>query len=138
MNIKILFATTIALLLPITVFPKGAIAGSFNNKTVECYFFNGERLALKDTCKSDGVSWAGGGGHRLKWSDGIVTQIKFGLHGRGTPICPSKTQNSVDDKCGDVYSRSTKTLKRIEERGGNSITCVQLDRKSVCWGGWRD
>ena len=138
MNIKILFVTTIVLLLPITVLPKGAIAREFSNKTVGCYFFKGEKLALQETCKSDGASWMGGGGHSLKWSDGIVTQIKFGLHGRGTPICPSKTQNSVDDTCGEIYSRSMKTLKRVDEGSKNSITCVQLDRKSVCWGGWRD
>ena len=139
MNIKILFATTIALLLPITVFPKGAIARTFSNKTVDCYFFKGERLALNDTCKSDGGSWMGGGGHSLKWSDGIVTQIKFGLHGRGTPVCQIREQQSVDGKCGDVYLRSAKTLKRIDkESEEKSIYCVQLDRKSVCWGGWRD
>ena len=138
MNIKILFATTIAFLLPITVLPKGAIAGFFKDKTVECYFFKGENLVLQDTCKSDGASWAGGGGHSLKWSDGVVTSIRFGDQSRGVSGCRNRSQNWVDGKCGATYSRSAKTLKRIDERGENSINCVQLDRKSVCWGGWRD
>ena len=138
MNIKILFVTTIVLLLPITVLPKGAIAREFSNKTVECYFFKGEKLAMQDTCKSDGGSWAGGGGHSLKWSDGVVTLIRFGDQSRGVSGCPSRNQNWVDGKCGVTYLRSAKTLKRIDERGENSINCVQLDRKSVCWGGWRD
>ena len=138
MNTRTLFASTIVLLLPITVFPKGAIARTFSNKTIECYFFKGEKLAMQDTCKSDGGSWAGGGGHSLKWSDGVVTNIKFGLQGRGTPTCPGEEQMSVDDKCGKVYSRSAKTLKRGNRDGNDNITCVQLDRKSICWGLWRD
>jgi len=117
--------------------PRIAQARSFENTTVSCYFFKGETLALKETCKSNGSSWAGGGGHSLKWSDGVVTEIKFGLQGRGTPICADKEQTSVDGQCGNTYYRSAKTLKRVNPTGqGETIYCVQLVNKSVCWGGF--
>jgi hypothetical protein len=139
MNTKTLFASTIVLtLIGSAILPQIAQARLFKNSSVRCYFFKGETLAMEETCKSDGASWAGGGGHSLKWSDGITTQIKFGLHGRGTPACPIEGQMSVDDKCGEVYLRSTKTFRRVNNANGNFIRCVQLDRKSVCWGSFSD
>jgi hypothetical protein len=139
MNTKILFAGAIVLtLLGGAIAPQTAQARSFKNNSVRCYFFKGETLAMEETCKSDGGSWAGGGGHSLKWSDGITTQIKFGLQGRGTPACPSGNQMSVDDKCGEVYLRSASSFRRVKNASGKFIECVQLDRKSVCWGSFSD
>ena len=136
MKIKTLFASTIALtLIGSTIVPQTAQARTFENATVSCYFFKGETLALKETCQSNGASWMGGGGHSLKWSDGVVTEVKFGLHGRGTPVCPDKEQTSVDGKCGSTYYRSAKTLKKINSTGKEeTIHCIQLKGKSVCWG----
>jgi hypothetical protein len=140
MNTKTLFASTIALtLIGSAIAPQIAQAGSFKNSSVRCYFFKGETLAMEETCKSDGYSWFGGGGHSLKWSDGITTQIRFGLQGRDVQgreatACPIKGQMSVDEKCGEIYLRSTKTLRRVNNPNGNFMRCVQLDRKSVCWG----
>lgn len=139
MKIKTLFASTIALtILGSATVPQIAQARFFKNSSVRCYFFKGETLAMEEICKSDGASWAGGGGHSLKWSDGITTQIKFGLQGRGTPACPSKEQIAVDGKCGEVYLRSAKSFRRVNNTNGNTIQCVQLDRKSVCWGTFSD
>jgi hypothetical protein len=127
-----IFASTI-------VFNAGsAIARSFNNNTVPCYFFKGEVLEIQEVCQSDGGSWAGGGGHSLQRNDGIITQIKFGLHGRGTPVCPSTELTSVDGKCGKKYYRSSTTFKRVKNSSDDTIACVQLDRKSVCWGRFKD
>jgi hypothetical protein len=139
MNTKILFVGTIVLsLLGNAIAPQIAQARWFKNSSVRCYFFKGETLAMEETCKSDGASWAGGGGHSLKWSDGITTQIKFGLQGRGTPACPIEGQISVDDKCGKVYLRSANSFRRVKNANGKVIECVQLDRKSVCWGSFSD
>jgi hypothetical protein len=139
MNTKTLFASTIALtLIGSAIVPQIAQARWFKNSSVRCYFFKGETLAMEETCKSDGASWAGGGGHSLKWSDGITTKIKFGLQGRGTPACPIEGQMSVDGKCGEGYLRSTKTLRRVNNPNDDFIHCVQLDRKSVCWGSFSD
>jgi hypothetical protein len=139
MKPQLLAFSTIALILfGITTVPQIAQAGSFKNRSVRCYFFKGEKLVMEETCKSDGASWAGGGGHSLKWRDGITTQIKFGLQGRGTPVCPEQGQIAVDGKCGDVYLRSTNSLRRVENDNGKVIQCVQLDRKSVCWGIFSD
>jgi hypothetical protein len=141
MNISLLITRSIALALigsAIGSSPKSAIARSFNNNSVPCYFFKGEVLEIQEVCKSDGGSWAGGGGHSLKWSDGIITRIKFGLHGRGTPVCPSTELTSVDGKCGKTYYRSNTTFKRVKNSSDDTIVCVQLDRKSVCWGRFND
>jgi hypothetical protein len=125
------------LILPLTacftLIAQGAIAGQFEDRSVKCYFFQNETLAIKETCTSSGGSWAGGGGHSLKWSDGVVSIIKFGLHGRGTPVCPDRSQVSVDGVCGTQYFRSTKTLKRTSESSESTMHCVQLEKKSVCW-----
>jgi hypothetical protein len=133
MNIQLLSASLIALTLIIPTVAQQAIAGSFKDRSYRCYFFKGETLTIKDICKSDGGSWAGGGGQSLKWSDGTITSIQFGLQGRGTPACPSTDQISVDGTCGEPYYRSTKTLKRLNKPTGNVMECVQLDKKSVCW-----
>jgi hypothetical protein len=129
---------SIGLLLPIlspTIAPQIAQARTFEDATVPCFFFKGETLVLKEICQSNGASWMGGGGHSLKWNDGVVTKIKFGLHGRGTPVCPDKAQVSVDEKCGSTYSRSAKTLRRITSSGNEeTILCTQLKGKSICWG----
>jgi hypothetical protein len=139
MSNKFLFASAIVLtLIGSAISPQIAHARSFKNSSVRCYFFNGETLVMEELCQSDGASWTGGGGHNLKWSDGITTQIKFGLQGRGTPVCPIKGQISVDGTCGEVYKRSTKTLKRVNNTHSSTIGCVQLDRKSVCWGSFSD
>jgi hypothetical protein len=50
MNTKIFFASTIALTLIIPAIAQQAIAGSFKNESIQCYFFKGEKLAIKDTC----------------------------------------------------------------------------------------
>jgi hypothetical protein len=136
MKAQLLVSSTIALtLFGGAIAPQIAQARTFENATVPCYFFKGETLALKETCQSNGASWMGGGGHSLKWSDGVVTEIKFGLHGRGTPVCPDKEQTSVDGKCGSTYYRSGKTLKRINStEKEESIHCIQLKGKSICWG----
>jgi hypothetical protein len=136
MKTQTLITSTIALILfGSTITPQIAQARTFENATVPCYFFKGETLDLKEICQASGSSWMGGGSHSLKWSDGIVTKIKFGLHGRGTPVCPDKEQVSVDGKCGSTYSRSVKTLKRVDSKGKDeTIYCVQLKGKSVCWG----
>jgi hypothetical protein len=132
MKTEIVRASTIALTLIIPAIAQQAIAGSFKNESIQCYFFKGEKLAIEDTCQASGTSWAGGGGYSLKWSDGVTTQIKFGLQGRGIPVCPSQDQMAVDDTCGQKYSRSIKTLKSIDSRDG-AMTCIQLNQKSVCW-----
>jgi hypothetical protein len=133
MNIQLLSASLIALTLIIPTVAQQAIASSFKDRSYRCYFFKGETLTIEDICKSDGGSWAGGGGQSLKWSDGIITSIQFGLQGRGTPACPSTDQISVDGTCEELYYRSTKTLKRLNKPTGNVMECVQLDKKSVCW-----
>ena len=141
MNTKVLFASTTALIMigsAIVSHPKSAIARSFKNNSVPCYYFKGETLELQEVCQSDGGSWAGGGGHTLKWSDGVTTQILFGLQGRGTPTCPTTEQTSVDGVCGKKYYRSNRTFKRVTNFNDNTIMCIQLDRKSVCWGTFRD
>lgn len=119
-------------------YQKSADARYFTNNTVPCYFFKGETLKIKEICQSDGASWIGGGGHSLKWSDGETTQIKFGLHGRGTPVCLDKEQISVDGKCGANYRRSTKNFRRITNYRDDSMNCVQLTGKSVCWGMFKE
>jgi hypothetical protein len=138
MNIKSFTNTFALILLGSLIVPQIASARTFKNNTVRCYFFKGETPVMEETCKSDGGSWAGGGGHSLKWGDGVTTSIKFGLQGKGTPTCPSKDQMSVDGKCGKTYYRSTKTLKQVSGPSDNTILCVQLDRKSVCWGGFKE
>ncbi len=136
MKTQALITSTIALTLigsAIVSFPKASIAGQFKDRSVHCYFVKGEVIQLNETCTSDGVSWGGGGGHSLKWNDGVVTLIKFGRHGRGERVCPSEDQMSVDDVCGKSYYRSAKTFRRTDSTNGDLISCVQLERNSVCW-----
>jgi hypothetical protein len=139
MKSKMLSVSTIALMmLGSAITPQTAIARVFYNNRVPCYFFKDEILEIQEVCQSDGGSWAGGGGHSLKWSDGVITRIKFGVQRRVTHICPSREQVSVDGKCGETYYRSNKTFKRSTSTSEDTMFCVQLDRKSVCWGRFSD
>jgi hypothetical protein len=108
---KITVTASIALICAIPVIAQPASAASFKDKPVHCYFFQGEKLAIDNTCKSSGGSWAGGGGHSLKWNDGVTTQITFGLQGRGTPACPNSNQMAVDNVCGKTYYRIGKNTQ---------------------------
>lgn len=40
---------------------------------VNCYFFRGDSLELRNTCKIEDATWAGGGNLKLYWPDGVVT-----------------------------------------------------------------
>ena len=134
MNIKLLFATTIALLLPITVFPKGAIAGQTPPTQVHCYFLQNENLTLKNMCTYQGSSWAGGGQHTLTWEDGIQTILSYGSGSRGGLVCPENQVRVDGDVCGIRYVRSAKNLNRMSDSyAGSNLTCVQLNKKSICW-----
>jgi hypothetical protein len=135
MKAQLLASSTIALTLfgSTIVNPKNiAIAGRIEPKPVQCYFFKGETLALQNTCTYEGWSWTGGGGTSLTWEDGVVSQIQFGLQGRGTKVC-SDGERAIDGKCGKLYDRSPITLKRISNGTESAISCVQLAKKSICW-----
>jgi hypothetical protein len=141
MKTRILSAATIALTLmgsTIVSYPKSAIAGYVPNTSVPCYFFKGETLKIQEICQASRATWAGGGGHSMKWSDGVVTNISFGIQGRGEIVCPRTEQIAVDGKCGTIYARSNTTFKRVKDDGSDRLSCVQLTGKSVCWGRFRD
>lgn len=119
----------------------GAIAGVNPPRSVKCYFFQGENVEIENTCILESATWAGGGGRSLKWEDGVITKMQFGLQGRGWRVCP-EDETSVDGFCGKSYDRHPDTLKRISERESFSmsvsqnitpIKCVQVRKGSVCW-----
>jgi hypothetical protein len=133
MKTKTLFAGAIVLsFLGGAIVPQLAIAGRVEPTPVRCYFFKGEALAMQNTCTYESWSWAGGGGNSLTWEDGVVSSIQFGLQGRGERVCPDG-EMAVDRVCGKVYARSLNTLKRISNNREPAMTCIQLDKKSVCW-----
>jgi hypothetical protein len=130
-----LFASGI-LLFTFSATASPANAGSFQNK-MQCYFFTGETLSLQQTCVNEGGSWAGGALFTLTWNDGVTTKVRFGLQGaRGEEgqACPKRNQVEVDGKCGEKYDRSIATLKRTKLSSDPTIVCVQLVKKSICWG----
>lgn len=115
-----------------------AIAGIVEPMAVNCWFFRGEQLELSQTCTYSGASWAGGGGSRLEWEDGVITLIEFGLQGHGERPCP---EVGVDGVCGEWSFRHPDTLERISEaefndrtaRSLDSVRCVDVNNKSICW-----
>jgi len=113
------------------------IAGEIKPYQVTCYFFKQGQLILKDkNCIREGWTWTGGGGVKLRWSDGVVTQIKWGLQGRGTPVCQSSEETEVDGVCGKRYELHPTTLRTLRSselnRYPNAIYCTQLKQKSIC------
>jgi hypothetical protein len=126
-------------LIPFTLFIPTAQAGRLEPTHAACWLFRGEKVELKNRCKIEGWSWAGGGFSDLTWEDGVKTKLAFGLQGRGERVCPDN-EMAVDGICGRVYFRGLRTLQPISEREGQrlrmdrkAITCVQLKQKSVCW-----
>ena len=115
-------------------------AGRIEPRLESCYFFRGENLELRQTCIYESTSWAGGGVSKLVWEDGVVTNIKWGLQGRGgKTTCDGEM--SVDNVCAVSYSRHPITLKRISREtmermnrnDQNVISCLQTGRNSVCY-----
>jgi hypothetical protein len=133
MNIKALFVSTIFFTLTIPVIAKQAIALDID-KSVPCYFFKGENLAVKDICKVNGFAGEAGQFFAMKWSDGVITSISSG-YAQGRPLpCSQEEIVSVDGICGETYLRSPKNLKRLAElTDGDYVECVQLGKKSVCF-----
>jgi hypothetical protein len=131
---KLLVLIAVSMVMSITLPAK---AGSSEPHPVTCWFFKRENLELKNTCIHESTSWFGGGGQSLRWEDGVVNHITWGLQGRGERLCKQDYQQ-VDGVCGATYYRSTKTLKRLSESEkwevkSTSIRCVQLKEKSICW-----
>lgn len=110
------------------------------NKPVKakCYFFQAEKLMILQTCLYQISTWTGGGGSTLKWQDGVVTQMQFGLQGRGSLVCP-EGKTRVDGFCAATYSRDPSTLRRLPSevnnlhRANDMLSCVQVRRGSICW-----
>ena len=119
----------------------GAIAGVNPPRSVRCYFFKGENLEIENTCILKSATWTGGGFRTLRWEDGVVTEMQFGLQGRGWRVCP-EDETSVDGVCGKSYDRHPDDLQRISERESfnmsvnqnrTPVKCVQVRKGSVCW-----
>ncbi len=129
-------------LLPIimigVVFP--ARAGRVESTPVSCWLFRGDKVALKQTCIYESVSWAGGGASSLRWEDGVRTKMTWGLQGRGEKPCADGSIG-IDGVCSTNYFRHPTTLKQISEEERESrlknnqriVTCLQLRDKSICW-----
>jgi hypothetical protein len=118
-----------------------AIAGRIPPRSVKCYFFEGEKVKIENTCIYESSSWAGGGVRSLRWEDGVVTGMLFGLQGRGSLVCP-KDETEVDGFCSKSYERDPSTLQRISRKESfntsanqnkNPIRCVQVRKGSICW-----
>jgi hypothetical protein len=69
---KTLYASPIALLL-LALATQSAIAQPLEFPTVKCYFFEGEKLSIENTCGHKVSRWAGGGVVTL--TQGIRTRI---------------------------------------------------------------
>lgn len=114
-----------------------AHAGRIEPTSVTCQYFRAEKLELQQTCVYESTSWAGGGVASLRWKDGVITKMGWGLQGRGDRPCPDW---SLDGTCGSYYFRSPINLKRISDKDGQKlfmhhrvIQCVQARQNSVCW-----
>lgn len=138
MKIKL---TILAAFLPVLatgIFVVPARAGRIEPTPVSCWLFRGDKLELNQTCTYESVSWAGGGTSSLRWEDGVRTQMAWGLQGRGEKPC---ADTSIDGVCGVTYGRHPATLKRISNaereklasQSQPTISCVQVQNKSVCW-----
>jgi hypothetical protein len=114
--------------------------GPMKSVSAPCYFFKGEKLALKNVCTREGASWAGGYMMFFEWEDSVVTTVMKGLDpGKKGAVCPNQEQLKFDNVCGDLYYRHSKTLKRATPKEIQTekelIHCIQLKRNSVCWQG---
>jgi hypothetical protein len=132
------------LILPLTacftLIAQGAIAQPLEFPTVKCYFFEGEKLSIENTCTQKVARWTGGGVVTLTWEDGVKTVRSFGVRGRGEKACPNDGEENIDEVCGKTYDRHPQTFKRLSgkaaeqvQQSGKGIRCVQLKNKSVCW-----
>jgi hypothetical protein len=107
-----------------------------------CYFFKGEKVAIKNKCRRGGGRWTAGSNMFFTWEDGVVTEVATGAQlPRGKPACPDGRSTRVDNLCGSTYSRHPKTLEKItpkeaieiELNGKKVVHCVQLQKNSTCW-----
>jgi hypothetical protein len=125
-------------LLTSIALPQVAQAGRVEPESINCWFYKGSTIALKNSCTYESHSWTGGWNAQLTWEDGVRNTITYGKQGRGDySACPSDEQYAIDGTCGQVYYRNPRTLKRISSRQISNhqsvVTCVQLKQKSVCW-----
>lgn len=128
------------ILSPIAL-PQVAQAGRVEPESVNCWFYKGNTIELKNTCTYESTSWTGGWNAKLTWEDTVQSTITYGKQGRGDySACSSNDQYAIDGTCGPVYYRDPRTLKRLSSKerkkfsyNQSIVTCIQLNQKSVCW-----
>jgi hypothetical protein len=116
-----------------------AIASETAFPAVKCYIFQGEELAIENTCITEGDNWPGGGFMTLTWENGATTLRSFGTQPQGSEPCP-QPQSNIDGFCGKPYTRHPTTLQKLSEKEATQLQtkeqglqCIQLPKKSICW-----
>jgi hypothetical protein len=115
-----------------------AIASETAFPAVKCYIFQGEQLAIENTCITAGETSPDGGFMTLTWENGTTTLRSFGTH-QSTETCPNLEDN-INGFCGKPYLRHPTTFQQISgkiadqlQKERKTIQCVQLQKKSICW-----
>jgi hypothetical protein len=92
------------LILPLTacftLIAQSAIAQPLEFPTVKCYFFEGEKLSIENTCGHKVSRWTGGGVVTLTWEDGIKTVRSFGSGDAAKKPAPSTVKRTSMKSAG--------------------------------------
>jgi hypothetical protein len=130
-------------LLPLTaclslITQSTAIASETAFPDVKCYIFQGDQLAIENTCITEGETRPDGGFMTLTWENGATTLRSFGKS-QGAETCPNLEDN-VDGFCGKPYLRHPTTFQQLSgqtadqlQKEEKAIQCIQLQQKSICW-----
>jgi hypothetical protein len=128
------FATCLTLFIQ-----SGAIASETAFPAIKCYIFQGEQLAIENTCITESETRPDGGFMTLTWENGATTLRSFGKQPQGSETCPNLEDN-IDGFCGKPYLRHSTTFQQVSRKEADqlqkeekAIQCIQLQKRSICW-----
>jgi hypothetical protein len=123
----------------LTLITQSVAIASEMEPPMKCYIFQGEQLAIENTCITAGETRPDGGFMTLTWENGSTTLRSFGKQPQGSETCP-KLEDNIDGFCGKTYLRHSTTFQQVSgkeanqlQKEGNAIQCIQLQKKSICW-----
>jgi hypothetical protein len=115
-------------ILPTILISVPIFAQTDTENTVKCYFFEGDRLELKQNCEHVSTSILDVIHHKLTWEDGVTTKIEI-LYISGVQYQGYADTGQVDGYDAFTYHRDRSTLERI----GRPLKDENSSSMLICW-----
>jgi hypothetical protein len=140
-NLKKLVLTSAIGIMFTTIVSAEYCEALITKRSIRCYWFEAEKLIIKNICRFQLATWTGGGAGTIRWEDGVMTSIVLGVQSSNNSVCQRVgIEASVDGFCARRFYRHSVTFKRISEEESfrlgsqnmTSLSCFEVRKGSIC------